>query len=143
LHGIATWDDVRRLALSLPQTSEKPAHGIGHTPAWKVKEKSFAWVRPLRKSDLEALGPDAPAGEILGVRTEHEGAKFALIEEQPEIYFTTPHFDGYPAVLVRLDVIGVDELQELLVDAWLARAPKRIADAYLESAARWPPDTAQ
>jgi hypothetical protein len=100
-------------------------------------------VRPLHKSDLEALGADAPAGEILGARTEHEGAKFALIEEQPEIYFTTPHFKGYPAVLVRLDLISVQELEELIVDAWLARAPKRIADAYLESATRWPPDTAQ
>jgi hypothetical protein len=93
--------------------------------------------------NLGRRGLDAPTGEILGVRTEHAGAKFALIEEQPEIYFTTPHFDGYPAVLVRLAVISVAELQELLVDAWLARAPKRIADAYLESAARWPPDTAQ
>ncbi len=124
---------MRRLALSLPHTSETAAFGTNHTPAWKVKDKSFAWVRPLRKSDLEALGPAAPTGEILGVRTEHEGAKFALIEEQPEIYFTTPHFNGYPAVLVRLDVISVSELEELLVDAWLARAPKRIADAYLAS----------
>lgn len=125
---ISTWDDVRRLALSLPQTSETLSHA---TPTWKVKDKSFAWVRPLRKSDLEALGPDAPTGEILGVRTEHEGAKFALIEEQPEIYFTTPHFNGFPAVLVQLDPISVDELQELLVDAWLARAPRKLADAYL------------
>ena len=100
-------------------------------------------MRPLHKSDLEALGADAPTGEILGARTEHEGAKFALIEQQPEIYFTTPHFKGYPAVLVRLDLISVQELEELIVDAWLARAPKRIADAYLESAPRWPPDTAQ
>jgi hypothetical protein len=128
---IATWDDVRRLSLSLPQTSETPAHGTGHTAAWKVKDKSFAWVRPLRKGDLEALGTDAPTGEIMGARTEHEGAKFALIEEQPEIYFTTPHFNGYPAVLVQLDVISVDELEELLVDAWLARAPRKLADAYI------------
>ena len=88
-------------------------------------------MRPLRKSDLAALGPDAPGGEILGARTEHEGAKFALIEEQPEIYFTTPHFNGYPAVLVQLDRISVAELEELLVDAWLARAPRKLADAYV------------
>lgn len=119
---------MRRLALSLPETSETLSHA---TPTWKVKDKSFAWVRPLRKGDIEALGADAPTGEILGARTEHEGAKFALIEEQPEIYFTTPHFDGYPAVLVRLDLIGVADLQELLVDAWLARAPRKVADAYL------------
>ena len=140
LRPIATWDDVRRLGLSLPQTSETLDRG---NPQWKVKDKLFVWVRPLHKSDLDALGPEAPTGEILGARTEHEGAKFALIEEQPEIYFTTPHFKGYPAVLVRLDLISVEELEELIVDAWLVRAPKRIADAYLESATRWPPDTAQ
>ena len=64
---------------------------------------------------------------------EHEGAKFALIESDPEIYFTIPHFDGYSAVLVRLERIGVEELEELIIDAWLTRAPKRLADVYLES----------
>ena len=78
----------------------------------------------------------APAGEILGARVEHEGAKLALIESEPEIYFTIPHFDGYSAVLVRLEVIGVEELEELIVDAWLARAPKRLARAYLTEARR-------
>jgi len=111
--------------------------------AWRVKDKLFAWERPLRKGDVEALGDAAPTGEILGVRTEHEGAKFALIEEQPEIYFTIPHFEGYSAVLVRLDVIGAEELEELIVDAWLARAPKRLADSYLESAPQWRPSTDQ
>lgn len=131
---------MRRLSLSLPETGEVLSHG---TPMWKVKEKSFAWVRPLRKGDFEALGADAPTGEIMGARTEHEGAKFALIEDQPEIYFTTPHFNGYPAVLVQLDVIGVQELEELLIDAWLARAPKKLADSYLESSPRWRQHTDQ
>ncbi len=100
-------------------------------------------MRPLRKSDLAALGPAAPAGEILAVRVEHEGAKLALIESEPEIYFTIPHFDGYSAVLVRLGVIAPDALEELLIEAWLSRAPKRLASAYLESAPRWPPSTNQ
>jgi hypothetical protein len=128
--SMATWDDVRRLALSLPETSEQPMHGL---MSWRVKDKMFVWERPLRQSDLKALGADAPSGEILGARVEHEGAKFALVESEPEIYFTIPHFDGYAAVLVLLDRIGLDELEELIVDAWLVRAPKRLADAYLET----------
>ena len=59
--------------------------------------------------------------------------KLALIAEDPAVFFTTPHFDGYPAILVRLDVISVDELEELLVEAWLTRAPKRVSKAYLET----------
>ncbi len=126
---MATWDDVRRIALALPESAEGPLHG---DMAWKVKDKLFVWERPLRKSDLEALGDAAPTGEVLGVRTEHEGAKFALVEEQPEIYFTIPHFNGYAAVLVRLEQISVSELEELIIEAWLARAPKRLARAYLD-----------
>lgn len=125
---IATWDDVRRLALSLPETSEQPMHGW---MTWRVKSKLFVWERPLLKNDLKALGPDAPTGEILAARVEHEGAKLALIESDPEIHFTIPHFDGYSAVLVLLERIGLDDLQELIVEAWLTRAPKRLADAYL------------
>ncbi len=126
---ISSWDDVRRLSLSLPETSEQPMHGL---MSWRVKDKLFVWERPLRTSDLKALGDAAPAGEILGARVEHEGAKFALVESDPAIYFTIPHFDGYAAVLVLLEHIGVEELEELIVDAWLTRAPKRLADAYLK-----------
>ena len=127
---ISSWDDVRRLALSLPETSEQDMHGL---MSWRVKDKLFVWERPLRKSDLKALGDAAPTGEILGARVEHEGAKLALVESEPEIYFTIPHFDGYAAVLVLLERIGVAELRELIIDAWLARAPKRLADEYLAS----------
>jgi hypothetical protein len=97
-----------------------------------VKDKLFAWERPLRGKDLTDLGDDAPAGPVLGVRVPDEGAKQALIAEQPDVCFTIPHLDGYPAVLVQLDAIGVDELRELLVEAWLDRAPKKLARAYLE-----------
>jgi hypothetical protein len=103
-------------------------HGL---MSWRVRDKLFVWERPLRKSDLKALGDAAPTGEILGARVEHEGAKFALVESDPQVYFTIPHFDGYAAVLVLLEKIGVEELNELIVDAWLTRAPKRLADAYL------------
>ena len=83
--------------------------------SWRVKDKLFVWERPLRQSDLKALSDDAPSGEILGARVEHEGAKLALIESEPEIYFTIPHFDGYSAVLVLLEKIGVEELEELTI----------------------------
>ena len=101
--------------------------------SWRVRDKMFVWERPLRQTDLKALGPEAPGGEILGARVEHEGAKLALIESDPEIYFTIPHFDGYAAILVLLEGIGLEELEELIVEAWLVRAPKRLAAAYLSS----------
>ena len=127
---MASWDDVRRLALALPETTE---HTMWGHLCWKVKDKLFVWERPLRRSDLAALGDAAPDGEILGARVEHLGAKEALLAGDPDVFFTTPHFDGYPAVLVRLERIAVDELDELIVEAWLARAPKRLARAYLDA----------
>jgi hypothetical protein len=125
---MATWEDVRRLALALPETSEKSSYG--QTMAWQVKDKTFAWERPLRKSDLEALGDSAPTGPILGARVPDEGAKEALIADDPAVYFTTPHFRGYPAILVQLDRIDLEELEELLVEGWLCKAPKKLAATY-------------
>ena len=61
------------------------------------------------------------------------GAKEALVADDPAIYFTTPHFNGFPAVLVRLERIQEAELRELIVEAWLARVPKRLAKQYLDS----------
>jgi hypothetical protein len=127
---VADWDDVRRIALSLPDTTEAVSWDNAH---WRVHGKGFVWERPLRNSDLRALGEGAPDGPILGARVEHLGAKEALIQDEPNLFFTTPHFDGYPAVLVRLDEIGLDELEEVIVEAWLARAPKRLAQDYIES----------
>jgi hypothetical protein len=126
---MATWDDVRRLALALPETDEVISRD---NRAWRVKGKGFVWERPLRKSDHTALGDAAPEGPILGARVEHELAKEVLIADEPGVYFTTPHFDGYPAVLVRLEEISAADLEELVVEAWLVRAPKRLAKAFLE-----------
>jgi len=129
---VATFDDVTRVALALPETAEVISR---ENRQWRVKDKLFVWERPLRRSDLEALGDGAPDGPILGARVEHLGEKEALLADDPDVYFTTPHFDGYPAVLVQLDRIALDELEELIVDAWLVRAPKRLADAYVASRA--------
>jgi hypothetical protein len=127
---MATWDDVRRIALVLPETDEVRSRDLLQ---WRVKDKLFVWERPLRRSDLEALGERAPDGPILGVRVEHLVAKEALLADDPGVFFTTPHFDGYPAVLVRLDRIAAGELEELITEAWLARAPKRLVTAYMEA----------
>jgi hypothetical protein len=126
---VAEWDDVRRIALSLPETSERSSRGLA---SWRVRDKGFVWERPLRPADLRALGDAAPSGPILGARVEHLIAKEALLADDPDVFFTTPHFDGYPAVLVRLDRIGARDLEEVIVEAWLARAPKRLAKDYVD-----------
>ena len=125
---MATWGDVRKLALAMPGTAEKTSFG---SPAWVVGDKFFVWDRPLRKGDLTALGKNAPKGPILGVRTAGLEMKEVLLRRDAEIYFTIPHFDGYPAVLVQLQKISRKELHDLIVEAWLARAPKRAVKAYL------------
>jgi hypothetical protein len=125
---MATWEDVRRLALALPETSEKTS--FGEFAAWQVRAKTFAWERPLRDSDLAALGDAAPTGPVLAARIPDEGAKEALIADDSDVYFTIPHFNGYPAILVRLDSIDLEDLEELLVEAWMCRAPKRLAAEY-------------
>ncbi len=110
---MATWEDVRRIALALPETTEGTSYG--GLPTWRVRDKAIAWERPLREADLGALGDTAPDGPVLAARTPDPGVKEALVADDPAVYFTTPHFDGYPAVLVRLDRIPVPELEELIV----------------------------
>lgn len=124
---MATWDDVARIVEGLPGTNEASPRN------WRVGKKLVAWERPLRKADYAALGADAPDGDILGARVADEGVKFALIGDAPAVYFTTPHFDGYAAVLVRLAAIGVPELEELLTEAWLVQAPKTVTKAFLQA----------
>ena len=98
---MATWKDVARIVGQLPETTEASPRN------WRVRKKLIVWERPLRKADFAALGDDAPDGDILGARVPDEGVKFALIADEPDVYFTTPHFDGYPMVLVRLADIAV------------------------------------
>jgi len=92
---VASWDDVGRIALSLPEANERISR---ERRQWRVRDKLFVWERPLRQSDLRALGDAAPDGRILGARVEHLIAKEALLADEPTVFFTTPHFDGYPAV---------------------------------------------
>jgi hypothetical protein len=129
---MATWNDVRRFALALTDTSEKKS-GAG-TLVWSVRDKPFAWERPLRRGDLEALGDAAPTGPILGIRTADLEMKEALLASDPNAFFTTPHFDGYPAILVCLKRISAATLRSALVEGWLARAPKRLAADFVAQA---------
>jgi hypothetical protein len=130
---MASWADVRRIALALPETDERLAR---ERRQWRVKDKLFVWERPLRPKEIEALGDDVPDGPILGARVEHLGAKQALLHEDPRVFFTTPHFDGYAAILVRLERIGESDLEEVVTEAWLARAPKRLLERYLAERSR-------
>jgi hypothetical protein len=133
---VATWDDVRRIALALPETEERVARSGRQ---WRVRNRLFVWERPLRPKEIEALGDAAPDGPILGARVEHLGAKEALLADNPRVFFTTPHFDGYAAILVRLDEITVADLDEVITEAWLARAPARLVGTYLEGCDRRSP----
>jgi hypothetical protein len=126
---VASWDDVRRIALGLPDTSERLSRGLA---SWRVRDMGFVWERPLRPADVQALGDAASTGPILGARVEHLDMKEALLAANPDVYFTTPHFNGYAAVLVRLERIGLDELEDVIVEAWFARAPARLAKAFSE-----------
>jgi len=126
--AVADWEDVRRLALALPDTEEQRSRGQA---SWRVHGKLFVLERPLRKRDLEELGAAAPDGPVLAARTEHLTAKAALLVDDPSVYFTTSHFDGYPMILVVLTRIGLTDLAELIVEAWLSKAPKRLAAEYI------------
>lgn len=125
---MATWDDVARIVAELPLTAEPSPHD------WRVGKKLMVWERPLRRPDREAFtaaGSQPPTGDIIGVRVPDEGVKCALIADQPEVYFTTPHFDGYSAVLVRLAKIPVADLRELITEAWLVQAPRHLVKEFL------------
>jgi hypothetical protein len=126
---MATWDEVRTACLELPLTTElvRP-DGLR---SWRVKDKAFVWERPLRKKDFDELGADAPLGPVLAAYVPDEGAKNALVTDEPDVYFTTHHFDGYPAVLCRLDELDGPSLTELATEAWACRAPKRLVAEHL------------
>jgi hypothetical protein len=127
---MATWEDVRAIALALAQTDERLSRDKRQ---WRVADKLFVWERPLRPKEIEEFQGDAPTGPILGARVEHIVAKEALLADDPQVFFTTSHFDGYAAVLVRLQRIALEDLKEIITEAWLVRAPRRLTKAYLDA----------
>jgi hypothetical protein len=120
---MATQEDVRRVALSLPQTSEAADH-FGFGVLSKGKTKGFAWAWNER---IEAKKPRVPNPEVLAVRVRNQAEKEELLASDPEKFFTEPHYNGFPAVLVRLPAIDASELAELITDAWRCQAPRALA----------------
>lgn len=115
---MATQDDVRRIALALPATTEDP-----NSFRFFVDGKQFAWAWNERLDPKRARVPNA---EVVAVRVGNEFEKETLLEMDSAVFFTEPHYTGYPAVLVRLPAIGLDLLGVVLSDAWRLRAPKRL-----------------
>jgi hypothetical protein len=121
---MASLEDVRQIAMSLPGSEELRSR---ERLQWRVGGKLFVWERPLRPKEVTELGNAAPDGAILGARVEHLGAKEAMLADEPEVFFTTSHFEGHPSVLVRLERIPLPELEEVVTEAWFARAPAKLA----------------
>ena len=120
---MATQDDVRRIALSLPQTSEGEDHfGFGVLNKGKVKAFAWAWNERVHPGEPRVANP-----EVLVVRVAGQAAKEELLAADPAKFFTEPHYNGFPAVLVRLPAIDPDELAELITDAWRCQAPRALA----------------
>jgi hypothetical protein len=127
--GVVTLDEAARLALDLPEVVEGERHG---NRTWSVAGRTFAWDRSFSKADIRRFGDATPPdGPILAVRVEDLGEKEAVLAAGTRGVFTIPHFDGYPGVLIQLKAIGKRALRELIVDAWLACAPPKLANEYL------------
>jgi hypothetical protein len=125
----ATLDDVARYALALPEVTEGDRHG---QRAWSVAGKTFAWERRFSKADIKRFGDETPPRQpVVAVRTDDMIEKQAVLQAGIDGVFDIAHFNGYPAVLIELRLVGKRPLKELLVDGWLACAPPALAEEYL------------
>ncbi len=116
---MVAWDDVRALALALPEAEESTVY---RKPAFKVRGKTFAWESPHEHGKL-VLYCDA-------------GERPLMIDARPEMFFVTPHYEAYPMVLVHLEAADATELAERIEESWLIRAPSELAGAYTAAHAR-------
>ncbi len=122
---MADQDDVRRIALSLPETLESES-GLGfrvRNASAKSGSKQFAWVWHERVTPGR---PRVPRPDVLAVRVAGQAEKELLLGSAPAKFFTEPHYNGFPAVLIRLPAVEEDELRELITDAWRCQAPSRL-----------------
>jgi hypothetical protein len=123
---VATRDDVRRIALGLPDTVEAEDH-FAFSVRNKGKEKGFVWVWLERTDPKKARVPNP---KVIAVRVADEGEKQALLASNDKKFFTEDHYNGFPAVLVRLAAVRPRELEELITDAWRAMAPKALVKEF-------------
>lgn len=130
---MADQDDVRRIALSLPETSEGEDH-FAFSVRNGSNQKGFAWVWMER---AEPKKPKAPNPDVLAVRVADQSEKEMLLASDDVKFFTEPHYNGFPAILIRLAEIDADELEELITDAWRCQAPRTLLKAFEEGE---PPD---
>lgn len=123
---MATQDDARRLAMALPGAIAATT-GFAFSVEVKGKEKGFAWVWQER---VHPEKPRVPNPLVLAVRVANETEKSALLGADADKFFTEPHYNGFPAILVRLPAISPRELGHLLAQAWRCMAPKPLVAAY-------------
>ena len=122
---MASQDDVRRIALALPgarEGRERFAFSVEN----KGKQKGFAWAWNER---VHPKKPRVPRADVLAVRVRDQAEKEVLLAGDPERFFTEPHYDGFPAVLVRLPRVSVAQLRKLLFEAWRCQAPRELQDS--------------
>ena len=115
---MASLDDARRIASALPEAVSDPERF-----AYRVDGRLFTWTWMER---VEPKRPRVPNPEVIAVRVADEAEKEAMLALDAAVFFTEPHYDGYPAVLVRLPAIDVALLDRVIGDAWRLRAPRRL-----------------
>lgn len=126
---MVTLEAVEAIVARFPEVGETTSYG---NRCWTVRSKKFAWIRPFSKADVERFGDDpVPDGTILAVSVHDLAEKEAVLVEGRPGFFTIPHLDGYAALLIQLHAADADDVHEALADAWLSKAPRKLADDYL------------
>jgi hypothetical protein len=129
VRSVVTLDDAVCMATALPEVTEGTRYG---NRTWFAAGKEFAWERPFSKADITRFGETAPPpGPILALVTADLEDKEAVLATGSKGFFTIPHFEGFAAVLVQLNVASKKALREAIEDAWLACAPERLRQSFL------------